>query len=359
MEIDVKECINGHHFDSRKYKACPRCGAPLKELQPSKEKSSVGKRLNPFSKLKPNTRDSHEESSASRRHTYQDTERTWGRVDETEPTPVVESVPSEPRPAPLQDQAPPYSTRNTGMSCPKCGQPYPGIGAFCTGCGAPISFKDGKTQATMMTSSLLGTEQTSSVPYPQSKGQPDSFIFPEEDKFTPMPEPEVECQPQVQAQPQINTAPAESPFQNAVRTAKEQSEGKTVGFFYGAASPAKEPPRTAEPTVGWLVCIRGEHFGESFSITFGRNSVGRESSNSIIISRDKTVSREKHAWITYEPKRRDFYIQAGESRGLTYLNEDPIMESRQLQSKDRIQFGNGEYIFVPLCGPDFAWEDIK
>ncbi len=357
MEIDVKECINGHHFDSRKYNACPVCGAPVKEFQPVKEKATAGKRLNPFSRFRPNSRELHEEAPPASRPAYQDNERTWGKVGEPEQAPAVNRMPPEPKPNPMQNRAPHYPIKDTGLNCPKCGQPYPGVGAFCTGCGAPISFKDGKTQATMMTTKgAYGTEQSPNAPYPPtSNGFSDPVSPFETEKREPAPEQENEHQPQLQ---QANVQPSESPFQTAVRTAKEQSEGRTVGFFYGGAAQSSKPQQAAEPTVGWLVCVKGEHFGESFPITFGRNSVGRGSSNSIVISRDETVSREKHAWITYEPKRRVFYIQAGESRGLSYLNEEPIMESRQLKDKDRVQFGSGEYMFVPLCGSDFAWEDL-
>jgi len=77
----------------------------------------------------------------------------------------------------------------------------------------------------------------------------------------------------------------------------------------------------------------------------------------INIARDDAVSRSKHAWLTYEPKKRNFYIQPGEGSGLTYLNGDNVMESKKLSAKDVLEFGNGQYMLIPLCGDDFTWED--
>ncbi len=138
-----------------------------------------------------------------------------------------------------------------------------------------------------------------------------------------------------------------------VKKVSASAEGKTVGFF-SAGRPTDAP----EPVVGWVVCIKGPHFGESFNISSGRNSVGRNKTNKIVFHKDDSVSREKHAWIIYEPKKREFFIQPGDSSGLTYLNGDTILESKKLQTNDVLEFGRGQYLFVPLCGDRFAWDDI-
>ena len=69
------------------------------------------------------------------------------------------------------------------------------------------------------------------------------------------------------------------------------------------------------------------------------------------------MSREKHAMVIYEPKKRNFYIQPGDSSGLTYLNDDYITESKRLAAKDILEIGDCQFVFVPLCGDDFSWED--
>jgi len=81
------------------------------------------------------------------------------------------------------------------------------------------------------------------------------------------------------------------------------------------------------------------------------------SDNKIILGKDGSVSREKHALIIYEPKKRNFYLQPGDSSGLTYINDDMITETRMLNKRDIIELGNGKYIFIPLCNETFSWED--
>lgn len=56
------------------------------------------------------------------------------------------------------------------------------------------------------------------------------------------------------------------------------------------------------PVVGWLVCTKGAGFGESHSLKSGRNFVGRDSSMDVVLSGDKSISRNKHAIIVYDPK---------------------------------------------------------
>ena len=148
-------------------------------------------------------------------------------------------------------------------------------------------------------------------------------------------------------------------LRDAIKTASASNEGKTMSYFSSAnaASTAQKTERSsAEPVVGWLVCVGGYHFGECFNIYAGKNSIGRSEENSIVVSGDNGVSRVKHALIVYEPKKRDFYLQPGDSSGLTYLNEDYIMESRKLAIHDMIELGESKFIFVPLCGEAFSWE---
>jgi len=123
-------------------------------------------------------------------------------------------------------------------------------------------------------------------------------------------------------------------------------------------SSAKTQLRHAsEPVVGWLVCVGGCHFGECFNIYAGKNSIGRSEENRIVISNDNSISRIKHALIVYEPKKRNFYLQPGDSSGLTYLNDDYITDSHKLATQDMIELGDSKFMFVPLCGETFSWEE--
>lgn len=153
-----------------------------------------------------------------------------------------------------------------------------------------------------------------------------------------------------------------SSLQDVVKNASANSEGKTLSYFDRAAMSAQAGNQNVntdpvDPVVGWLVCIAGKHFGESFHIAAGKNSMGRSIENRIVLAKDDSISRTKHALIIYEPKKRNFYLQPGDSSGLTYLNDNYIVESQKLCAKDVIELGNSKFLFIPLCGEDFTWEN--
>lgn len=155
-------------------------------------------------------------------------------------------------------------------------------------------------------------------------------------------------------------AEATSSLLEAVKNASARDEGKTMSYFSsatGATPAAVQQKNPTELVVGWLVCISGCRFGEDFNIYVGKNSIGRGEENRIIISDDKSISRSKHATIVYEPKKRNFYLQPGDSSGLTYLNDDYITESHKLTKNDIIELGDSRFMFIPLCGEEFSWEE--
>lgn len=114
-----------------------------------------------------------------------------------------------------------------------------------------------------------------------------------------------------------------------------------------------------EPVTGWLVCIEGQAFGESFKLKSGRNFIGRSQSMDIILPGDNSISREKHAIILYEPRKREFIAQAGESRELFYLNDEVVLNPIRLKQYDIVTIGNTRLMFFPCCGENFCWEDYK
>lgn len=127
-----------------------------------------------------------------------------------------------------------------------------------------------------------------------------------------------------------------------------ENDSMTVHYYQRALG--------TEPVVGWVVCVDGVHFGEDFKIKSGRNFIGRSGTMDISLSGDKTISRERHAILTYDPKGNVFMIQPGDSSELCYLNGQLVLIPTQLKANDRISLGESELMFVPFCSESFMWE---
>ena len=163
-------------------------------------------------------------------------------------------------------------------------------------------------------------------------------------------------------------APAKNPgFQNfagedpkdvietvANATTTSTDDGKTIGFYDGALS---EKDKVIDPVVGWLVCIKGDAFGSSFVLKSGKNFIGRDRKMDVALTGDKSVSRECHAIVIYDPRSRMFLVQPGTSRELFYLNDKVVLGVEAIGSHDILAIGKTELMFIPCCGESFCWED--
>lgn len=109
------------------------------------------------------------------------------------------------------------------------------------------------------------------------------------------------------------------------------------------------------PTVGWLVCTKGLFLGQSFVIYPNNNFVGRDIHSDICLSKDFQVTSNKHLKITYDIKHNQFFVTAGESKNVTYHNENPLLNSAKLESFDQLEIGQSTFVFVPFCGDRFVW----
>ncbi len=110
-----------------------------------------------------------------------------------------------------------------------------------------------------------------------------------------------------------------------------------------------------DPVVGWLVCVEGADRGRDYRIRSERNHIGRDPSMDICISGDDTIAREKHAVISFNPKKNTFLIAPGDGRGLIYLNEEEVIVPMELKAYDMIEMGQTKLVFVPFCGSNFQW----
>jgi hypothetical protein len=125
---------------------------------------------------------------------------------------------------------------------------------------------------------------------------------------------------------------------------------KTVSFYKKSMG--------SEPVVGWLICIEGAHFGEDFRLKSGRNFIGRGADMDVVISKDSTVSRDRHVAVVYEPKGRAFLVMPGESKELSYLGGDVVLMPAALKPYDKLTVGETKLMFVPCCGQHFGWDDV-
>lgn len=111
------------------------------------------------------------------------------------------------------------------------------------------------------------------------------------------------------------------------------------------------------PPVGWLVCVKGQYLGQAFMCKAGRNKIGRGVNMEINLQEERSINRNVHAAIIYEPIQRQFFIQAGSGDGLTYLNGNLVFSHEALHPYDKIVVGKLEFVFLPLCGERFTWND--
>lgn len=114
---------------------------------------------------------------------------------------------------------------------------------------------------------------------------------------------------------------------------------------------------TAILPVGWIVGLNGVSKGRLFPCKVGRNRIGSGRNMDIVLLGEQSVSQDTHALIIYEPRKRRFFIQAGTSDGLTYLNDELVFTHDELHVYDRITLGEAEFVFVPLCGECFSWAE--
>jgi hypothetical protein len=114
----------------------------------------------------------------------------------------------------------------------------------------------------------------------------------------------------------------------------------------------------ADPVAGWVVVVKGPGRGGFCPVFVGMNSIGRDKSQRVSLDfGDDSISREQHAFITYDEEQRRFYLQHGGKSNLVRLGDQPVMMPTELQPNDVIRIGKTTLRFFPCCGPDFSWSD--
>jgi hypothetical protein len=122
-----------------------------------------------------------------------------------------------------------------------------------------------------------------------------------------------------------------------------------------------EPDVRSDPVVGWLVVLNGPGKGNFRPIFSGSNTIGRSPGQRIPIDfGDDAISGEKQAFLVYDGRKRQYQLVPNLERpNLVHLNDSALLANGQLNPHDKITMGRTTLLFVPLCGPDFDWSDVK
>lgn len=161
---------------------------------------------------------------------------------------------------------------------------------------------------------------------------------------------------------------------NIVTEGVDSAEDHTVAYFddifsnaapASSVAPATSPMpqshrvnKVSTPCVGWLIAIGGNHVGTDFRLKVGKNFIGRNQNMDISLTEDKSVSRDRHAIVVYEPKEHLYLVQPGESSSLVYKNNKVVLSPETLEAYDVVTVGEVNLLFMPLCGTRFSWSDL-
>jgi hypothetical protein len=114
-----------------------------------------------------------------------------------------------------------------------------------------------------------------------------------------------------------------------------------------------------QPVCGWFVCISGPRQGKDYKIKTGKNFIGRADDMDIQILGDNKISRRNHGIIVFDPKKKEMVLLPGESNGIVYHQGDAVYTPKVLNTYDVIELGDSKFLFIPFCGEQFNWEDVK
>ena len=263
--------------------------------------------------------------------------------------------------------------------CPSCGAQLRKQQPFCPFCGVRIdeAVPPAPVQAQQPEPEPMSAPEQPFIPISKPAPEP-------EQPSVPVPEPEPEQpvsepgpapgaeQPPVPASgpetdsgplPETPPAPVIEPERDSVPVPAPASAQPPRPAFFPSSAPGDGRTHILytgetsqiEPVVGWLVCVLGSQQGLSFPLSGGRNRIGRSADMDVCLSSDPEVSRNMHCILTFDPASEAFYLQAGDGRGLTYLNGTLLLTPMQLKPHDLIRVGATTLLFVPLCGESFHW----
>ena len=59
--------------------------------------------------------------------------------------------------------------------------------------------------------------------------------------------------------------------------------------------------------------------------------------------------------VAYDNRGKMFFFAPANGASLVRQNGKPVLSTVELKLGDRLEIGEGIYMFVPLCGENFEW----
>ena len=128
------------------------------------------------------------------------------------------------------------------------------------------------------------------------------------------------------------------------------------------AAPAPEGNETMlyseknERCVGWLLAVSGPMEGKSFPLAEGRNSVGRNPGNKVVLATDDGISRNSQVFVVYDPEENVYMVTPGDGSAIARLNGKRLDMAAGLKHGDMITLSKKTVLrFIPACDDMFRW----
>lgn len=156
------------------------------------------------------------------------------------------------------------------------------------------------------------------------------------------------------------TVPPREEYGNDIAFKESGNVTVAVNMKQDSGKDGEEVVDDSKFVVGWLVAVEGPYIGKSFEIHNGYTHIGRREGD-IVLSQDEKVSSVKNVSTIYDSLNNRFFVSAGASTNLVYINNEPLITggSRELTAYSSIKIGRTKLLFVPFCSEHFSWVEGK
>ena len=115
------------------------------------------------------------------------------------------------------------------------------------------------------------------------------------------------------------------------------------------------------PVVGLLIVVGGPGKGAFRPLFYGNNSIGRDRSQTVSLDfGDEAISGQDQCFIRYDHIVRAFlFIPNNAKTNPVSVNADRPTNTVNLCPGDELGVGQTRLRFIPVCGPQFDWADVK